>query len=39
MLFIRVFNEYLGKLNDIVRIYDNSLKEFGIYNRIILFEL
>lgn len=39
MLFIRVFNEYLGKLNDIVRIYDNPLNEFGIYNRMLMFDL
>lgn len=39
MLFIMAFNEYLGKLDDIVRIYDNLLKEFGFYNRTLMFDL
>lgn len=34
-----VLNEYFGKVDDMVRIYDNPLKEFGICVRMLLFAL
>lgn len=34
-----VINEYFGKADDMVRIYDNLLQKFGIYDKMLLFEL